>query len=132
MLTKNLRTHILELTKDREIPITQEQYKALKNAQKIASYNDALEIHDPDTQKILHDGLWKDFVWFRELERSEHVGASIICDFWNRHPIHESCDCSDKYKISPIIFRMKLAEKYPNIKYSRQITWKIRNEILNP
>jgi hypothetical protein len=49
MLSTNPRTHILELTKDREIPITEQQYRALKSAQKLAGYNDALEIKDPDT-----------------------------------------------------------------------------------
>ena len=49
MLSTHPRTHILELTREREIPITEQQYKALKLAQKLAGYNDALEIRDPDT-----------------------------------------------------------------------------------
>lgn len=130
MLTTNLRTHILELTRDREIPITEQQYKALKNAQKLAGYNDTLEIHDADTWKILHDGLWKDFSWFRELPKSPHVWASFICDFWIRHPIHESCTDSEKYGVSPIVFRTALFSIYPNIKHSSQITPEMRNKVL--
>lgn len=130
MLTHNLRTHILELTKDREIPITEQQYKALKSAQKLAGYNDALEIRDPDTWKMLHDGLWKDFAWFRELERSKHVWASYICDFWISHPIHESCSDIQKFKVSPIVFRTALWALYPNVKYPSQVTPEMRTKVL--
>lgn len=130
MLTKNLRTHILELTKDREIPITQEQYIKLKNAQKLAWYNDTLEVFDADTKKLLHDGLWKDFAWFREIERSNLSGSNFVCDFWNRHTIHEDCKCSEKYNVSPIVFRTAVFSIYPNIKYPTQITPEIRNKVL--
>lgn len=131
MLTKNIRTHMLELTKDREIPITQEQYKALKNAQKLAGYNDTLEVRDADSWKLLHDGLWKDFSWFREIPKSEHVWATFICDFWIRHSIHETCECSEKYKISPIAFRTAVRSIYPEVKYPSQVTGEMRNKVLS-
>lgn len=130
MLSTNPRTHILELTKDREIPITEHQYKQLKNAQKLAGYNESLEIRDPDTWKLLHDGLWKDFAWFRELQRTDTSWMRYVCDFWNRHTMNEVCECSKKYGIYPIEFKTKLWEIYPN-KYPSTITIDEQREILS-
>lgn len=129
MLSKNLRTHILELTRDREIPITELQYKQLKNAQKLAWYNDTLEIRDPDTWKILHDGLWKDFTWFRELERTDASWMRYICDFATRHTMNEDCKCHEKYWLYPIEFKQKLWELYPS-KYPSTITEQEKMNIL--
>lgn len=115
-LSTNIRTHILELTKDREIPITTEQYKAIKTSQQLDKWNDPLEIHDPDTGKILHDWLIKDILGFREIEKSNHVGSKYVCDFAIRHPISEECKCSENYRKYPIDFRKKaysLFKKYP-------------------
>lgn len=131
MLTTNTRTHILELTKDREIPITEKQYKQLKASQQLAWYNDTLEIHDADTGKLIHDWLWKDFSWFREIQRSNVSGAKYVCDYWIRHPISESCTCSNKYKMPPIIFRAFLRELYPSVQYPSQVTPEMRNKILS-
>lgn len=131
MLTKNLRTHILELTKDREIPITQEQYKAIKNMQRLEKYTDPLEIRDADTGKMLHDWLMRDIIWFREVERSEYIGSQFVCDFWIRHPINDPCDCSEKYWMSPIVFRTALYSLYPNVTNAKQITPEMRNKILS-
>lgn len=129
MLSTNPRTHILELTRDREIPITEMQYKQLKASQKLSSYNDVLEIKDPDTWKILHDWLWKDFAWFKELERVDTSDLRYICDFATRHPISESCGCPEKYWFYPVEFRSKLYELYPN-KYPSTITEDEKREIL--
>lgn len=129
MLSTNPRTHILELTKDREIPITEKQYKMLKANQKLANYSDSLEIKDPDTWKILHDGLWKDFLWFRELERADTSNMRYVCDFANRHHMTESCNCSVKYWLYPIEFKQKLWELYPN-KFPSTITEQEKQIIL--
>jgi len=129
MLSTHPRTHILELTREREIPITEQQYKALKSDQKLAGYNDALEIRDPDTWKVLHDGLWKDFAWFRELERQNTSWMRYVCDFATRHTMNESCDCHVKYWVFPIEFKTKLWELYPN-KYPSTITEHEKQTIL--
>lgn len=129
MLTIHPRTHILELTKDREIRITEIQYKKLKQDQKLAWFNDALEIRDPDTWKILHDGLWKDFSWFREIHRQDSSGMNAVCDFWNRHSIFQECDCHIKYWFSHIKFQNIMIKMYPN-KYPMTLTSEERNNIL--
>lgn len=130
MLSIHPRTHILELTKDREIHITQEQYRALKIAQKISSYNESLEIRDPDTWKILHDWLWKDFAWFREIERSSNGQDRYVCDFSTRHPMQEICDCSNKYNIPPVLFREKMNQLFPH-RYAITLSAQEKNTILS-
>jgi hypothetical protein len=104
----------------------------LKSAQKLAGYNDALEIKDPDTWKILHDWLWKDFAWFRELERIDSSNLRYVCDFSTRHTMNESCNCKEKYDLYPVEFRTKLYELYPT-KFPSTINseekWKILNAL---
>lgn len=121
MLSTNPRTHVIELTRERELFITEKQYKALKSAQKLANFWDSLEIHDADTGKIIHDWLWKDFTGFRELVRVDTSGTKWICDFATRHPLNETCDCKDKYDLFPVEFRTKLYELYP-LKFPSTIT----------
>lgn len=128
-LSTNIRTHILELTKDREIPITTEQYNAIKASQQLDRWNDPLEIHDPDTGKILHDWLMKDILGFREIEKSNHVGSKYVCDFAIRHPISEECKCSVNYRKFPVDFRMKAWELYQ--KYPIQLSDSQRISVLN-
>lgn len=127
--TLNTRTHILELTRDREIPITYEQYKAIKIMQKIDKYNDPLEIRDPDSWQIIHDGLMRDIIWFREIERRSDWWDRYVCDFAVRHPIQDTCNCSNTYRMPPIVFRSKMIELYP-WRYSSTLTVNEKNTVL--
>ena len=129
MLSTHPRTHILELTRDREIFITERQYKQLKADQKLASFSQPLEIHDADTGKLIHDWLWKDVAWFRELVRQDTTGTNWICDFATRHPIHELCDCKEKYNLFPVEFRTKVYELYP-MKFTSNITEEEKRVVL--
>ncbi len=130
MLTTNPRTHILELTKDREIPITENQYQKLKIDQKLANYSDSLEIHDADTGKTLHDWLWRDYLWFREIVRQQNGWDRYVCDFAVRHSMHEVCECKDKYGIFPIQFTEWLNKMFP-MRHATTITPSEKNLILS-
>ena len=122
MLSTNPRTHILELTRDREIPITEHQYTSLKQAQRLSSYNDVLEIKDPDTWAMLHDWLWRDFSGFREIKKPWWNYTWWICDYATHHTMSEdTCNCHSKYNFPPIVFRTKLFELFP-LKYPSTIT----------
>ena len=129
MLSTNPRTHVIEFTKDRELFITEKQYKALKSAQKLANFSDALEIHDADTGKIIHDWLWKDFTGFRELVREDTSGMKWVCDFATRHSMHDKCECKERYWLFPVEFRTKLYELYPT-KFPSTITEQEKQIIL--
>ena len=119
-ITNNPRTHILELARDKEIMITTEQYKGIKSMQAINRFSDPLEIHDADTNKIIHDGLMKDILWFREIPKQE-CSAKWICEFWTRHDMHRSCECQERYNMSPVVFTNMMMKLYPD-KYNSTLT----------
>jgi hypothetical protein len=129
MITTNPRTHTLLLTHDRSIQITESQYKSIKAMQKLYKWTDPLEIRDIDSWKILHDGLMKDIVGFREIERGDSSGMQWVCDFATRHGLKDPCNCAVKYNMPPIVFRFKLNELYP-WKYASTITEEEKSKIL--
>ena len=127
---QNIRTKILILSDEREIPITESQYNAIKADQNIWRFSDPITIRDPDTQKILFD--WK--IWaikeFRDIKSSYSWWDRCICDFWVRHMMEESCWCMERYGVFPIEFRLKLHEVYPKI-YARDLTDSQRSTVLS-
>jgi hypothetical protein len=54
-LTKNIRTHIIELADKTSIHITQSQYDLYKQEVQIKKHNEFMEIRDIDTDKIVFD-----------------------------------------------------------------------------
>lgn len=130
MITINPRTKLCILSDDREISITESQYLAIKADQNIWKYSDPIVIRDADTKEILFDWKIGSIKEFRDINKNNLSGAIFRCDFWIEHPIHLSCECSAKYQISPIVFRMTLFSLYPNIKYPSQVTPEIRNKVL--
>ena len=130
MLTNNLRTKLVILTDDREISITEQQYNAIKADQAIGKYNDPILIRDADSKEILFDWKIGAIKEFRDINKSNLAWAYYVCDFWIKHPVHETCTDIEKYKVSPIVFRTALRELYPQVNYPNQITPEMRNKVL--
>ena len=129
MLTTNRRTKLLILSDDREIAITEDQYKAIKADQALGRFSDPITIRDLDTKEILFDGKIGAIKEFRDIKSSYSGGDRWICDFWIRHVMSESCGCPDKYKVIPIDFRIKMYELYPRM-YAKNLSTEQRKIIL--
>lgn len=125
-LSLHLRTHILELTRDRAIRITAEQYRAIKASQAIDKWNDPLVITDPETKKVMHDWLMKDILGFQEVVVDRTL-MNFVCDFANRHPVSDTCTCKDIYGIYPFVFAKRIWDLFK--KNPSEITQEQKNQV---
>ena len=51
------------------------------------------------------------------------------CDFGESHDIHETCGCTEKYRVFPIQYRVAFKEK--GYIYAKDIPQSVKHEILN-
>lgn len=116
---------------DKKLPLTQEQADTLRCILKESSTTKYIMI--PDPKDPLGEPLWEGRAWnvvVKQIEWKVDPDAHYICDFGIKHLVHETCECSEKYKISPIVFRTAVWSIYPEVKYTSQVTPEIRNKVL--
>ena len=134
-LSKNIRTHIVQLTDWRELQITNEQYTSLKIKLEDSKFSDPLVIKDCDTEQIVFD--WK--VWAikefkHKTEESDYANSRRwICSYWWRHrlELQWECDCDKYFKCTKWVFRDKLKELWYEIFYDSDINESMRDHFLN-
>ncbi len=82
----------------------------------------------------------------KDIREPKECNFLWICDFGNRHEVHDTCDCPEKYKVPMPVFRSKLYEIFGTYKeeifngkprtilikpiYSGEITEAMRQEVL--
>ena len=123
-ITKNIKTHIVQLSDWRTINITQDQYAWLKLQLEDSNFSDPLEIRDVDSWEILFDWkMWaiKEFIHKKAKINSWDV---FVCDFWNRHPLSQVwvCDCKIKFECMSFQFQDRLKEMWFKFDYASDIT----------
>ena len=124
MITKNIRTHKVILTDWRTLSITKSQYGFFIEQMQMLWYNDFLEIHDIDTQKLFYN--WKKS-WIKEFieiaNNTNNQWRRFICDFWVRHPISQAwhCNCTEEFWCFRFEFHNWLNEKWYKFFYNIDI-----------
>lgn len=131
-LSTELITHWAYIEKeDKKFPLTSDQAFSLRELLMQATTTKYIMI--PNPKEPLWEPLWEWRAWsvvVKKIEIRADPDAHYFCDFWIKHLVHESCKCSELYKIPPIVFRTALFSLYPNIKMY-QVTPEIRNKILS-
>lgn len=132
-ITTNLRTHIVYIkdwSGEKELHITQDQYKIIREDIENLKANDFYSITDVDTKKTLFDWQRKDIIRFKEKNLDSNSWRKVICDYWNKHTLINwsmQCDCKKSYWYEAIELKLFAKAKY-NIIYPLDITGDIRKE----
>lgn len=121
MISKNIRTHIVVLSDSREFLITNDQYNNLLLSIQDWKSNDLVKIIDADSNTVLFHGKSMHIKEFKEIKRRDTAWIHYFCDFWERHPLEFSCNCSEKYNIYPWEFRKNASQLF-NKMYMQDLT----------
>lgn len=131
-LTTEIITHWAYIEKeDKKLPLTSDQAFSLRELLMQATTTKYIMI--PNPKDPLGEPLWEwraGSVVVKKIETLSNPDAHYICDFWIKHLVQQTCECNEKYKVSPIVFRVALHSIYPNVKYPREVTWEMRNKVL--
>lgn len=119
MTTKELSTVVktfYAILKDgRHIPIDEIDKMHIENAKANNRFSAFIQIW---SGKNKYNGEVSQIIEIAEVRRQKYAWKWYYCDFWQFHPVHESCACVNKYRIPPIAVR-SLAEirykKHPKL-----------------
>jgi len=115
MLSTNIITHYAILRDDTKIPLTEDQYNKVEFNKVNEKWTFLQKIIDPNNWQQLYNGEIGYIKGFQEVKRKDMTWIRFVCDFWTKHVINEECFCWKKYNTTPIIFRQKMVELFPNL-----------------
>lgn len=131
-LSTEIITHWAYIEKeDKKFPLTSDQAHSLRELLMQSATTKYIMI--PNPKDPIWEPLWEwraGSVVVKKIETISDTDAHYICDFWIKHLVKQTCECSEKYKVPPIVFRTALRSIYPQVKYPRDITWEMRNKVL--
>ena len=134
-LSTNLATHYASVSTGKDtsknIPLSKEMAETLRANLKQWYHTQYMTI--PKIDDPLGEPAWEGRAWDVVIKKNElwtSKGVKYICDFATRHPINDSCNCVEEYRMPAIVFRHKLNELYPK-KNTTTITPEEKEKILS-